>query len=101
MAKVVQEKSITQLRNEWKDMKLWADTFRFGTIATIIASLIVFTFMEQDTVKGILLYWAGAMFLTGTIGFILGWVEISRMNKYFEASAKRMRSVMEGEDDGR
>ena len=90
-------KTVSQLRSEWKKLETLADLFRFGAVAILLVSAIVFTALDKDILRAIVWYWAFGVGAIATIGFILGIFEGRAMNKYFAASTKQTEDFI-GED---
>lgn len=70
-----------------------ADLFRFGTLGILFAVVIMFNILTGEQARGVVLWFAALLFITATIGSIIG-KKAHKLNEiYLAAESKRISKL--------
>lgn len=68
---------------------------QFGSIGLLFASMFIFDALPKATVRGIIWYWAGGMFILATVTFFLSRIALQHKMEYLNAEGKRVGEFLD------
>jgi hypothetical protein len=73
----------------------WADLFQFGTLGLLFVFMFTLDALPKETAKVFVWYGAAFLFITATIGFVLGNKALKYRMTYLNAEHKRVSSLFD------
>lgn len=70
----------------------WADLFQFGSLGLLFGSIFLLESLSKATARVVVWYIAGVLFITATIGFVLGMRATKMTSEYFKQRLDGIRT---------
>ena len=83
------------LRSEANKWEGWAELFQFGTLGLLFMSIFILKSLPHRQAKVVVWYIAGVLFVTATIGLILGHKAANKTSKYLKSESNRVGKLLD------
>lgn len=83
------------LRAEADKWEGWANLFQFGSLAGLFMMMFILEALSKEQAKVVVWYLAGFLFVTSTIGFVLGRKALPKRMAYLNREHERVSELSE------
>lgn len=90
--KIYRHEDLKSTSDKWESA---TNILQFGTLALLFISMFTFNSMPKGSVKTIIWYWAGVMFILATTAFIVSRISLKRKMKYLNAEHSRVKTLVD------
>jgi hypothetical protein len=73
----------------------WADVFQFGTLGLLFGAILVLNSLSKQQARVAVWYIAGFLFVTATMGFVLGMIATKKTSTYLHAEGDRVGKLLD------